>query len=288
MGQNVAAKPHLTPLEKAKAKLDVSRHRVEMYEDELKTTIPKSEHWHTTRRGTLSSVLCYNYRMCHFKVVSQAVGANASEGGAAIDGIIEMVNVIVEQAEEMLAHLEGMCMRGPLAERLIIKDYTIALQGALRGLLQLDGSKMGWQTVRKEVREIADIAYKADQAIIFLSHQHNYNEDRDIYHEPAKIVLPETLRLKKKAEKKTARRQRSRIDDYMWASVPEVQREAMKQKKLLETLSHKEREESVLTNMTQYKMMSSRTGTHRMNKGDEVRVHRAVAGISAHYAKDAW
>merc|ERR1711865_1330380 len=180
--------------------------------------------------------------------------------------IIDLVNVVADQAEELVEYLESQCVRGPRSICLIVKDYAIALQAALRGLLQVDGSALGWVAVRKEVRKVADVAQKADQVIIFLEHHHGeHNEDG----EQTPIALPASLRLKKAVKKGSgAQRQRSRIDDYYWEAIPEVQREPMLQKKYLSSLSKKEREQAVLKNMTTYKQLASDTGVIRMAKRD--------------------
>merc|ERR1711865_242182 len=192
--------------------------------------------------------------------------------------IIDLVNVVADQAEELVEYLESQCVRGPRSICLIVKDYAIALQAALRGLLQVDGSALGWVAVRKEVRKVADVAQKADQVIIFLEHHHGeHGEDG----EQTPIALPASLRLKKAVKKGSgAQRQRSRIDDYYWEAIPEVQREPMLQKKYLSSLSKKEREQAVLKNMTTYKQLASDTGVIRMAKRDEIQIQQTLRFIT--------
>jgi hypothetical protein len=240
-----------------------------MYEEELKGTIPNSKAYYAKRRGTLASVLEHNFRLCHLKVLT-------SDGNWDVQEVIDLVNVVADQAEELVEYLEGQCVTGLASSRLVIKDYAIALQAALRGLLQVDGSALGWQAVRKEVRTVADVAQKADQVIIFLEHHLDENT-----HDGTPFALPASLRLKKPAMKsRGARRQRSRIDDYFWESIPEVQREPMLQKKYLASLSKKEREQAVLKNMTTYKQLASDTGVIRMAKRDEIQVQETLRTVT--------
>ena len=262
------AKPAMTPLEKASASLSVSRQRVQMYESELEGTIPGTEPYNSTRRGLLASVLTHNFKLTHFNVVSELDGSN-------MDKILEVVHVIVDQAEEFYSHLDIGCTQGADAGRCIMKDFTIAFQVAIRELLLIDGANLSWRAVRKAAQKLADIANKAEQAMTYI-------KLHGVENEAGTIKLPETLQLKKKPGKQEKPRQRSRIDDYIWQSIPEVQREELKRKEMLKKMTKGEREDGVLRRMTGYKNQSSRNGTSRMVKRDETKVRATLRNITAH------
>jgi len=260
------------PVEKARDRLRVSRGRVEMHEEELKGKIPNSDLFHSKRRGTLAAVLYHNFCICDLKLASRA-------SDDLTDDMHAIVNVVAEQADELLMLIEQLCNAGKTTEtnRFMFKDYAIALRDSIQNLLQLDGCDLGWVSVRKAVQKVAGIAQKTDSAVIFLEH-HTENDEFGI-----PPVLPVSLRLRKKREqnKQDAQRQRSRIDEYFFQSIPEVQREAALLKKQMAGLSQKEREQKVLKSMTTYKKLSNDIGVNRMGKSDEIKVHQAIVDIAS-------
>lgn len=297
---NLGKSKHFTHVQKARDRVRISRGRVEMYEQELESTIPDSDLFHSKRRGTLASVLFHNFCICDLKVASNASDAHLGD-------IHEIVNVVGDQAEELLLLIEQLinAPRTTDTNGTMIKAYANALRTAISDLFLLDGTELGWSSVRKAVQQIASIAQKADAAVIFLEHHSDTSDDA--FGIPP--VLPVSLKLRKprgqqedqqQQQKQQQRRpQRSRIEEYYFQTIPEVQRDAMEMKEMINGLAKKAKQNAkahglggaqkregvtallnaqVLRAVTTYKAPTA-SGLSRMDKGVELKVQQALHDI---------